>query len=99
MTVELNFQTADTVIASQRSRECAPDEAKQSIAPQRSKEWIASQVLPCANALRLSQAMTYETRFRIPAARCARVVDETVHPLQSEGAGNAGRPMRPQPRV
>jgi hypothetical protein len=33
------------------------------------------------------------------AAHFARVLLETSRPLKSEGAGNAGRPMRPQPRV
>jgi hypothetical protein len=30
---------------------------------------------------------------------CARVLPGTSCPLESEGAGNAGRPLRPQPRV
>src|SRR5437667_1571639 len=40
-----------------------------------------------------------ETRFRDLAARSARVLPETSRLLKSEGAGNAGRAMRPQPRV
>src|SRR6266403_1214504 len=38
------------------------------------------------------------TTNRDPAARCARVVHESFGP-KMEGAGNAGRAMRPQPRV
>jgi hypothetical protein len=34
-------------------------------------------------------------QLRDLAARFARVLPETSRPLQSEGAGNAGRPMRP----
>jgi hypothetical protein len=34
-------------------------------------------------------------QLRDPAACFARVLPETSRPLQSEGAGNAGRPMRP----
>jgi hypothetical protein len=33
------------------------------------------------------------------AACCARGLLSTSRPLHSEGAGNAGRPMRPLPRV
>src|SRR6202051_1658536 len=35
------------------------------------------------------------TRLRDLAARYARVLPVNYRPLQSEGAGNAGRPMRP----
>jgi hypothetical protein len=35
----------------------------------------------------------------IPAARSTRVLLTTSRPLKSEGAGNAGRPPRPQPCV
>jgi hypothetical protein len=38
-----------------------------------------------------------QIRLRDPAARCVRVVRETS--AQKEGAGNAGRPVHPQPRV
>src|SRR5882724_12014861 len=41
----------------------------------------------------------FEMRVRILAARCARVVDESFGPKKTEGAGNAGRSMHPQPRV
>jgi HTH-type transcriptional regulator/antitoxin HigA len=40
-----------------------------------------------------------QTRLRDLAARYARVWRSTCRPLSSEGAGNAGRPMRPLPRV
>jgi hypothetical protein len=33
------------------------------------------------------------------AARFARVLPGNFRPLQSEGAGNAGRTMHPQPRM
>jgi len=36
-----------------------------------------------------------ETHFRILAVRCARGLPRNSRPLQSKGAGNAGRPMRP----
>ena len=39
------------------------------------------------------------TQFRDLAARFARVLPSTSRPLQSEGAGNAGCPLHPQPRV
>src|SRR5271168_898095 len=39
------------------------------------------------------------TRLRDLAARFARVFGEVSSTLQSEGAGNAGCPMHPQPRV
>src|SRR3954447_17701358 len=39
------------------------------------------------------------TRIRIPATLRARVVLECRVPRKIEGAGNAGCPMHPQPRV
>jgi hypothetical protein len=42
--------------------------------------------------------LRYEIRVRYLAARPARVLREPFA-LKSEGAGNAGRLMRPQPRV
>jgi hypothetical protein len=42
-------------------------------------------------------AMT-QTHVRILAARCARGLLKTSAP-KTEGVGNAGRPMHPQPRV
>jgi hypothetical protein len=38
------------------------------------------------------------TQFCILAARCVRGLQE-ISALKSEGVGNAGRPMHPQPRV
>jgi hypothetical protein len=78
------------------------------------EEWIASsQTLPCANAPRLSQAMTAvvltDSNFRQPrrlraylrdlAARFRASFAGNVAPSKSEGAGNAGRAMRPQSRM
>jgi hypothetical protein len=51
------------------------------------KEWIAS-----SQAL---LAMTAETQVRVPAARCVRGMPLISRPFQNQGAGNAGRPMRP----
>jgi hypothetical protein len=42
-----------------------------------------------------SQTQLPQTQLRDLAARFARVLPSTSRPLQSEGAGNAGRPMRP----
>src|SRR5205814_1552690 len=36
---------------------------------------------------------------RDPAARCVRVFTKTVRPKRIEGAGNAGCPLHPKPRV
>ena len=77
------------------SRECAPDdrlrEAIHWCGNAASEEWIAS-----------SQellAMTTETQLRDLAECFFREVFIYSRPLRIEGAGNAGRPMRPQPRV
>jgi hypothetical protein len=40
-----------------------------------------------------------QTQFRDLAACFARGLACSFGPLNSEGAGNAGRPMHPQPRV
>jgi hypothetical protein len=40
-------------------------------------------------------AMTCRAHLRILAAHCARGLPRISRPLQNEGAGNAGRPMRP----
>src|SRR5258708_978081 len=40
-------------------------------------------------------AMTAPHTRQRPAAQCARAFDRTVRPERTEGAGNAGRPMRP----
>src|SRR5258707_5641929 len=44
-------------------------------------------------------SLQFQTSLHIPAARCARVVHESFGPKKSEGAGNAGCTMHPQPRV
>jgi hypothetical protein len=44
-------------------------------------------------------AMTLRHNFAISPRVFARVLPGTSHPQRSEGAGNAGRPMRPQPRM
>src|SRR5665213_2697103 len=81
-----------------RSQNVIASAAKQSIAQQASKqEWIASsQELPCANAARLSQAMTVrdgsnvETQVLDPAARTARGLPIISAPLNCKG--RAGMP-------
>src|SRR5213592_3975469 len=45
------------------------------------------------------QPKQFQKHLRIPAARCARGFAKTVRPKKTEGAGNAGRPMHPQPRM
>jgi hypothetical protein len=40
----------------------------------------------------------FQTHVRIPAARCTRVL-HNHSPKKSEGVGNAGCPLHPQPRV
>src|SRR3984957_5679288 len=52
---------------------------------------------PLGPAARAGQGQ-FQTCVRAPAARYARVVQETFA-LKTEGVGNAGRPMHPQPRV
>jgi hypothetical protein len=47
----------------------------------------------------IKQPRQIQIHLRDLAARFARVVACSFRPLVSEGAGNAGRPMRPQPRV
>jgi hypothetical protein len=44
-------------------------------------------------------AMTLRHNFAISPRVFARVLPGTSHPQRSEGAGNAGRSMRPQPRM
>jgi hypothetical protein len=58
---------------------------KQSILPRKGRK------LDCFAAL----AMTCRTQLRILAAHCARGLPLISRPLQTKGAGNAGRPMRP----
>jgi hypothetical protein len=91
------FQTAKTrqkgfeiVIAS---------EAKQS---NQKQEWIASSRSLSSGAHSrdpLAPRNDVETQFRDLAAHCARALPEIFLTLHSEGAGNAGRWMRPQRRV
>src|SRR6266702_7493185 len=40
-----------------------------------------------------------QTHNRLLAARCARGLPENLSPFETEGAGNAGCPMHPQPRA
>ncbi len=54
--------------------------------------------LPASGA-RLDRRHSSQTQLRDLAARFARVLACSFRPLQSEGAGNAGRSARPQPRV
>jgi hypothetical protein len=64
---------------------------------------VRSLTLPWRGRIRI-RGLTFQiikeryTHLRLLAARFARVV-RAVLPLISEGAGNAGRPMRPPPRV
>jgi hypothetical protein len=53
------------------------------------------EVIPTDSNLQKAKA----AQLRDLAARFARVLLGTFRPLQSEGVGNAGRPMHPQPRV
>src|SRR5204863_2617207 len=46
-----------------------------------------------------SSQLPNSTHLHIPATRCARVLLFVVPSETSEGAGNAGRAMRPQPRM
>src|SRR5260370_20432212 len=46
-----------------------------------------------------SQRREFQMCLRDLAARCARVFAKTIRPKKTEGAGNAGCPMHPQPRV
>src|SRR5260370_27152751 len=67
--------------------------AKQSIAPLKER-------MDCFVASLLAMtSLQFQTSLHIPAARGARVVHESFGPKKSEGAGNAGRTMHPQPRV
>src|SRR5450432_3198071 len=50
-----------------------------------------------SSSLRASQGRQIKTCLHDLAARCARVVDESLAP--NEGVGNAGCPLHPRPRV
>jgi hypothetical protein len=69
-------------------------EAKQSISRRKGR-------MDCfvAFAPRNDVAQFPKTRLRHPAARCARGFALNSCPKNSEGAGNAGRAMRPRPRM
>jgi hypothetical protein len=74
------------------SRECAPDD--------RLREAIHCHTNKEAGLLRrFAPRNDVKIRLRDLAAHFARVLPETSRSLKSEGAGNAGRPMRPQPRM
>jgi hypothetical protein len=49
--------------------------------------------------LKMLRVCTLQTHVCSPAARCARAVARSFPPFKSEGVGNAGCPMHPQPRV
>jgi hypothetical protein len=89
MTTEIDFQTAKPSSRANGSRERAPDDRlREAIHVAAREAWIASSLSLLA--------MTW-IQFRDLAARSARVLLENSLPSQSEGAGNAGRSMRPQP--
>src|SRR5450631_3369156 len=50
-----------------------------------------------SSSLRASQGRQIKTCLHDLAARCVRVVDESLAP--NEGVGNAGCPLHPRPRV
>jgi hypothetical protein len=56
-------------------------------------------VLSASLRIQFSNSAHSLTQHRDLAALSARVLSEKSCPLNSEGAGNAGRPPRPQPRV
>jgi hypothetical protein len=69
-------------------------EAKQSMSPRNEKVNCFVAFAPRNNVARI-----FKTRLRDLAARGARGLHQSFAPLITEGAGNAGRSMRPQPRV
>ena len=94
------------------SRECAPDDRlREAIHSAANEEWIASSLaLLAMTATIFAHPATgrtashfkqpaVQTQLRDLAARFARGLPGTSRPLISEGAGNAGRSMRPQPRM
>jgi len=75
--------------------------AKQSISPSKERMDCFVASLPCANASRLSQAMTlrqFHPCLCLLAARYARVL-MGVRPRKQEGAGNAGCTPHPRSRT
>ena len=94
-----SFQTANSVIASvnedvSRTRCSALVDARKPgpIAPMS----CPGQKRLAARA-RTARIRSTQIHFRLPAARSARVVHERLRP--TKGAGNAGCPLHPQPRV
>ena len=94
-----------------QSRHCEPtgranarpmiNSAKQSISPSKERMDCFVASLPCANASRLSQAMTlrqFHPCLCLLAARYARVL-MGVRPRKQEGAGNAGCTPHPRSRT
>ena len=63
----------------------------------RSNPWLHKTSVDCFVALLL--AMTTIHSFAISPRTSREFCPETSRPQRSEGAGNAGRSMRPQPRV
>src|ERR1700744_4922326 len=85
------------VLIGGRYRHCERSEAIHLAAK---KVWIASSRSLSSGAHSrdpLAPRNDRETQFRDLAARCARAVEGIA--LKKEGAGNAGCPMHPQPRV
>jgi hypothetical protein len=79
----------ETSLRANGLRECAPDD--------RLREAIHRAARKKAGLLRRSAPRNGgETYLRDPAACFARGLACSFGPLRSEGAGNAGRPMRPQ---
>src|SRR6058998_2888206 len=86
------------------SRECAPDDRLREDSTARHREldcFVAEFIIgPAEGGTRWLLAMTWtkcQIRLRDPAARCVRVMHDSVRPKKTEGAGNAGCPMHPQP--
>src|ERR1700689_2578622 len=88
-----------SVIASQRSRECAPDDRLRDAIHEatKSKSGMLRRFAPRNDG---------KIQLRILPARCARVLLEfpalfvqRAQCYPKRGAGNAGRSTRPQPRV
>jgi len=81
-------------IFKQQSRHCERSEAIQLFVRDNKESWMASsQVLPCANASRLSQAMTSRNNFAL-AARGARGLLEisALSNQRAQGMPGAGAP-------
>jgi hypothetical protein len=81
------FQTTKIVIAS---------EAKQSISPREEKNGLLRRFAPLRKRFAFVAGNDEKTQLRDLAAQFARVLAGMCRPLTSEGAGNAGRWVRPQ---